>query len=79
MRVIRMLVYEGDERFIATSLANRSVVGVKGSPNNSTSNTITEYYLQSPLPIYRDPPDIFKPITKEKKLPHDIKTKPIGT
>ena len=63
MKVIRILVYEGDKDWIETSLSasNRAVLGVY----ETSKGSISEFYLQSPLPLSIDPPIDF--IDKEKE------------
>lgn len=59
MKVIRILVYEGDKDFINASLAetNRAVLGVFKVPKGS----ISEFYLQT------DPPIDFEPEKRKEK------------
>ncbi|KKN58682.1 hypothetical protein LCGC14_0549740 [marine sediment metagenome] len=54
MKVIRILVYEGDEDWIRVSLSasNRAVLGEYKTPKGS----IKEFYIQSPLPLSIDAP-----------------------
>ncbi len=54
MKIIRILVYEGDEDWIKTSLnsKNRAVNGEYVTPKGS----IKEFYLQSSMPLPTSPP-----------------------
>ncbi len=54
MRVIRILVYEGDEKWVRTSLSSayRKVQGVYDAGNG----TIKEFYIQSPITLPSDCP-----------------------
>lgn len=65
-RIIRMLVYEGDEEFVKMSLKQRIV---RGEMIAGRKNRIKEYFLSQPMPFDSDPPNLFEPekIMKEEK------------
>ena len=70
MKIIRILVYEGTSDFMEISLGTRNVAGQKCI----NDNTITEFYLQTPGPLQRDPPDIFNLQDKEPNSSTSAKT-----
>ena len=48
MKIIRILVYDGDEDFVRKSLnSTRGVIGERITPHGS----IKEFYIQSPLTL----------------------------
>jgi len=63
MKIIRILVYEGDEQWIKVSLKSRAVVGEYTVSNGS----IKEFYIQSPMIFPSEPPFDFEKEEKRKE------------
>jgi len=66
MKVIRILVYEGDEEWMRMSLSsgNRSVLGILKAQNGKGS--IREFYIQSPIELPTESPFDIEEKKKEK-------------
>lgn len=63
MKLIRILVYTGNEEWIRESLSNRTVVGEFDAFNGS----IREFYIQSPIQLLSDSPFDFEEKKKKEK------------
>lgn len=63
MKLVRILVYEGSEKFIKENMGTRQLVGRK----QMMSNSITEYFIQEPLPVLTDCPIDFEPKESREK------------
>lgn len=64
MKVVRILVYEGTDKFIQRSIERRTVVGTF----TGSEGDIREYFVTGPLPILQDPTNVIEELLPKKNV-----------